>query len=71
MSTQNTMFFRRHYEFLAEQVGPLLSTPTDAERLADLLEQDNPAFKRGVFVSKAVSHWEKRNLPDNIYIEVK
>ncbi len=60
--TQNTMFFRRHYEFLAEQVGPLLSTPTDAERLADVLEKDNPEFKRGVFVSKAISYWEKRNL---------
>jgi len=60
----NTLFYRRHYEWLAENVGPLLSTPTDAERLADLFEDDNPAFKRGVFVSKMIDKWEERNIPE-------
>jgi len=62
----NTMFFRRHYEFLAEQVGPLLSMPVDVEILADMLEKDNPSFKRGVFVSKALRAWEERNIPEDM-----
>jgi len=60
----NTLFYRRHYEWFAEHVGPLLGTPTDAERLADLFEKDNPAFKRGVFVSKSVQRWEERHIPE-------
>jgi len=60
----NTLFFRRHYEWFAQNVGPLLASPTDAERLADLFEQDNPAFKRGVFVSKTIGRWEERNIPE-------
>jgi hypothetical protein len=60
----NTLFYRRHYEWLVDNVGPLLSTPTDAERLADLFEEDNPAFKRGVFVSRMIDKWEETNLSE-------
>jgi hypothetical protein len=62
----NTLFYRRHYEWLADNVGPLLAYPTDAERLADLFEQDNPAFKRGVFVDRMTARWEERNIPEEV-----
>lgn len=62
----NSMFFRRHYEFMAKHIGPLLSMPVDVEVLADMLEKDNPSFKRGIFVSKALEAWEERNIPEDI-----
>jgi dihydroorotase len=58
-------FNRRHLEFIAEYVAPLINTPQDIEYLADVFEDTNPLFKRGKFVSKAINAWEKRNLIDD------
>lgn len=53
---------RQHFEFIADNIAPLLFSPTDIERIADSLEQTNNNFKRGVFVSRCLKNWEERNL---------
>ena len=53
---------RQHFEFIADNIAPLLFSPTDVERMADSLEQTNNNFKRGVFVSRCLKNWEERNL---------
>lgn len=63
----NTLFYRRHYEWLVYNVAPLLSYPTDVERLADLLEEDNSYFKREVFVDRMIARWEECNIPEETH----
>jgi hypothetical protein len=53
---------RQHFEFIADNIAPLLFSPTDVERMADRLEKTNNNFKRGVFVSRCLKNWEERNL---------
>ena len=54
----NSHFGKRHYKAIASMLSPYFEseslfntcTPTDiAQRLADLFEQDNPLFDRGLF----------------------
>jgi hypothetical protein len=53
---------KQHFEFMADQIAPMLGTPTDIEHLADLLADTNEHFKRGTFTSRAIRNWEDRNL---------
>jgi len=61
---------QRHYEFLADNVAPLLGWPTQIDRMADELAATNPKFNRDKFIQRAVAAWEKANpmelLDDNI-----
>lgn len=59
-------FNKRHLEFIASYVAPLITTPQEIEYLADILEDTNPLFKRGVFVTKAIKSWEDKNLNDEV-----
>lgn len=56
------LFEKRHFEFIAEHVAPLLGTPQDIEQLADTFEDTNADFKRGKFVMKAIKNWEDKHL---------
>jgi len=56
------LFEKRHLEFIAEHVAPLMGTPQDIEVLADTFEVTNADFKRGKFVSKAIKNWEDKHL---------
>ena len=56
------LFEKRHFEFIAEHVAPLLGTPQDIEELADAFEDTNADFKRGKFVMKAIKNWEDKHL---------
>ena len=57
-------FQRRHFEFLADNIGPLMGTPTDIERLADILSNTNPMFNRDRFTDRAIKVWEYRHIPE-------
>lgn len=52
------MFQRRHYEFIADNIVPLLSWPSDIGRLADLLNATNHNFNRDRFLDRATAAWE-------------
>ena len=51
---------RQHFEFMADEVAPLLQWVTGIEELADKLNSTNPRFDRDKFVRRATKNWETR-----------
>jgi hypothetical protein len=51
---------RQHFEFIADEVAPLLSWATGIEELADKLKKTNPRFDRDKFVRRATKNWEDK-----------
>lgn len=51
---------RQHFEFMADEVAPLLGWATGVNELADKLQQTNPRFDRDKFVKRATNNWEQR-----------
>ena len=51
---------KQHFEFLADEVAPLLSWATGIEELADKLEATNTNFDRKKWVRRASNNWETR-----------
>ena len=54
---------RQHFEFIADDIAPLLDSPTSIEVIADKLEDTNPNFKRETFTQRALKNWEAKNIP--------
>jgi hypothetical protein len=54
---------RQHFEFIADDIAPLLENPTSIEAIADKLEDTNPNFNREVFTQRALKNWENENIP--------
>jgi len=55
---------RQHFEFIADDIAPLLENPASIEVIADKLENTNPNFKRETFTQRALKNWENANLND-------
>ena len=55
---------RQHFEFIADDIAPLLENPASIEVIADKLENTNPNFKRETFTQRALKNWEDANLND-------
>jgi len=53
---------RKHFEFIADDIAPLLEKPTSIEVIADKLEDTNPRFNREKFTERALRNWEDANL---------
>ena len=51
---------RQHFEFMADEVAPLLGWATGVNELADKLQKTNPRFDRDKFVKRATKNWEQR-----------
>lgn len=51
---------RQHFEFMADEVAPLLGWATGVNELADKLQQTNPRFDRDKFVRRATKNWEAK-----------
>ena len=49
---------RQHYEFLADNLGPLVPWPTHLHSIADELEATNPRFDRDKFIQRGTAAWE-------------
>lgn len=49
---------KQHFEFIADEVAPLLGWATGVEKLADKLQRTNPKFNREKFVRRASQNWE-------------
>lgn len=54
---------RQHFEFIADDIAPLLEKPTSIEVIADKLEETNPNFNRETFTQRALRNWEDANIP--------
>ena len=52
---------KQHFDFIADQIGPLLHWPTAVHEIADKLAATNPRFDREKFVSRAVNAWEQHH----------
>lgn len=51
---------KQHFEFIADDVAPLLAWVTGIEELADKLKSTNPKFDRDKFVTRATKNWEAK-----------
>jgi len=52
---------QRHFEYLADNVAPLLGWPTQIKKMADELAETNPRFNREKFIQRATKAWEAAN----------
>jgi len=56
-----SLMTQRHFIYLADNVAPLMSWPTQIHKMADELAATNPKFNRDKFIQRAVAAWEKAN----------
>ena len=49
---------RQHFDFIADNVGPIAGWPSQLHDLADKLASSNPRFDRDRFFNRAVKAWE-------------
>ena len=54
---------RKHFEFIADEIAPMLANPVFVEDIADKLEDTNPNFNREIFTQRALKNWESENIP--------
>jgi hypothetical protein len=57
---------QRHFEYLADEVAPLMGWPTQIVEMADRLSSTNPKFNREKFLTRAINAWEKANPMEDI-----
>ena len=50
---------RKDFEFIADEIAPMMHWPTHIEELADKLKAKNPKFDRDKFVTRATQAWEE------------
>ncbi len=62
---------RKHFEFIADNMGATATWPTQIEAWADALEKTNPKFNREKFVDRAVAAWEKNYSISEIDDEIR
>ena len=53
---------RKHFEFIADTIAPMLANPVFVEDIADKLEDTNPNFNREIFTQRALKNWENENI---------
>ena len=61
---------QRHFEYLADEVAPLMGWPSQIVEMADRLAKTNPRFNREKFLKRAVDAWEEANPMEKINDEV-
>jgi len=64
------MMTRKHFEWVADSIAPMVNSPLVIERIADELQEMNPRFNRDRFVDRAIKAWECNNLPEVIDDEI-
>ena len=50
---------RQDFEFVADEIAPMMHWPTHIEELADKLQALNPDFDRDKFIPRATNAWEE------------
>jgi hypothetical protein len=57
---------QRHYEYLADNLAPLMPWPSSIVAMAEKLKSTNPKFNKEKFLSRAIKAWEKANPVEDI-----
>lgn len=58
---------RKHFEWVADSIAPMVNSPLVIEQIADDLASMNPRFNRDKFVERAIKAWEsKHDIDDEI-----
>ena len=57
---------RRHYEYIADNVAPLMAWPSAIVAMAEKLQDTNPHFNKEKFIQRATAAWEKANPMEDI-----
>lgn len=52
---------KQHFDFIADQIGPLVHWPSALHDVADKLAATNPRFDRDKFISRATNAWEQHH----------
>ena len=52
---------QRHYEYLADNVAPLMAWPSAIVAMANKLKATNPKFNKEKFLKRAIAAWELAN----------
>lgn len=61
---------QRHFEYLADEVAPLLGWPTQIVEMAERLEKTNPRFNKDKFLTRAIKAWELAHPMEEIDDEI-
>lgn len=61
---------QRHFEYLADEVAPLMGWPSQIVAMADRLAKTNPRFNKEKFLLRAVAAWEEANPMENTDDEI-
>jgi len=61
---------QRHFEYLADEVAPLMGWPSQIVEMANRLAKTNPRFNKEKFLKRAVYAWEEANPMEKINDEV-
>ena len=64
------MMTRKHFEWVADSIAPMVNSPLVIERIADDLQAMNRRFNRDRFINRAIKAWERNNLPEVINDEI-
>ena len=57
---------QRHYEYIADNIAPMLPFPTHIVELGYKLKKTNPRFNFERFVARATKAWEDNNLSEDV-----
>lgn len=61
---------QRHFEYLADEVAPLMGWPTQIVEMAERLEKTNPRFNKDKFLTRAIKAWELAHPMEEIDDEI-
>ena len=64
------MMTRKHFEWVADSIAPMVNSPLVIEQIADDLQAMNRRFNRERFINRAIKAWERNNLPEVIDDEI-
>ena len=67
MSDWEIQMTEKEEDYVAQVLAPLVSSPTNIERMGDDLKDMNPKFNRDKWVDRAIKAWEETNLPRLYY----
>jgi len=64
------MMTRKHFEWVADSIAPMVNSPLVIERIADDLASMNPRFNRKRFIDRAVAAWDRKNKPEVMHDDI-
>lgn len=54
-----SLMSQRHFEYIADNIAPLLNWPPQIVEMAEQLASTNPRFNKEKFIERATKAWEQ------------